>query len=566
MNGIPKIDGHVVKIIVVDDEDIVLSLVRDALEDAGYQIELANSSLLALQKMEREYFDFILTDIRMPECDGIELARRAREINAAIGVIFMTGYANLNTAKDAIKEGAYDYIMKPFELNEIRQAVKNAVKKKQKDAEKSLANELNRLSDLNQLMYTVGDRRSLMRLSLGFVLMQAKTVKGSIVYKIEGDNQVGIIACSDLETDVFEEKILKTARDYFEPASGSIDSPFIISRLEEHPLFKIYKDPEIYSFLIPSWHSEDGRLINIPIKRGTKLYGFLILDFPMDREMIKASDLKLLSITANQIAISLENINLLEETRNAYRRLKDLQEQTIQLEKMATRGQMSAEIGHELNNFLGVACGNFSLLEHYINRKNYDELGKYLIAVKSNLDNIKKFTRGLMDFSSMAVNFQVCDFHQLVSDVVEYLKAQKNFQDINIELKGPADEIFTLADIGQIQQLLYNLINNAAEAVNSTPPGAPREIAVALDNSPDGESFTLTVADNGVGIDKHLLEKAFSERFTTKKTGHGFGLLVCRRVIDNHEGKLDISSAPGQGTKIKVTFPVKTPVKAPAVP
>jgi len=103
MKDNPQIEGHSVKIIVVDDEDIVLSLVRDALEDAGYQIELANNSRLALQKMEREHFDFILTDIRMPECDGLELARKVREINPSIGVIFMTGYANLNTAKDAIK-------------------------------------------------------------------------------------------------------------------------------------------------------------------------------------------------------------------------------------------------------------------------------------------------------------------------------------------------------------------------------------------------------------------------------------------------------------------------------
>ncbi len=556
----PQTEGHTTKIIVVDDEEIVLSLVRDALEDVGYQIELANSSQVALQKIEREYFDFILTDIRMPECDGLELARRVREINPSIGVIFMTGYANLNTAKDAIKEGAYDYIMKPFELNEMRQAVKNAVKKKQKDAEKSLASELSRLSDLNQLMYTVGDIRSLMRLSLGFALMQAKTDRGSIAFRNGNEGEVNVITCVG---DSFEEAQYNLPVNCFDTESSLFDSPFVISSVEEHPLYKAHNDPNIKSILIPSWQSAGGRLINIALKRGTRLYGFLILDFSMDEEIIKASDLKLLSITANQIAISLENIILLEETRNAYRRLKELQEQTIQLEKMAAKGQMSAEIGHELNNITGVVFGNFSLLEHHIKERHWEELDKYLNAVKTNLDNIKKFSRGLMDFSSMDANMQLCDVVQLLSDVVEYLKTQRHFEGIEIDFNGPSTPLFSMADTGQIQQLLYNLLNNAADATRELPAGTIRKIAVGLIQNAVDEIFTISVTDNGVGIEKDLLEKAFSERFTTKPTGHGYGLLVCRKIIDNHNAKLTIESIPGNGTIISIRFPIMVPVAVP---
>ncbi|MCP4706975.1 MAG: response regulator, partial [candidate division Zixibacteria bacterium] len=90
-----QINDRQAKFIVVDDEEIVLSLVRDALEDSGYYIELAGGSLEALEKIEKEHFDFILTDIRMPDCDGIELVQKARQINPSLGVIFMTGYANL---------------------------------------------------------------------------------------------------------------------------------------------------------------------------------------------------------------------------------------------------------------------------------------------------------------------------------------------------------------------------------------------------------------------------------------------------------------------------------------
>lgn len=558
MSENPQIEGRAVKILVVDDEEIVLFFVRDALEDIGYQIELSNNGLDALSKIEKEYFDFVLTDIRMPDCNGLELARKAREILPSVGIIFMTGYANLNNAKDAIKEGAYDYIMKPFELNEIRQAVRNAVKKKQKDTEKTLTNELNRLSDLNQLMYTVSDRKSLMRLSLGFALMQGKTGLGSVIFKSDKENEFGAITTGDRSDSSFEETFEVLQKDYFDIDCDAFNAPIVIGSLEEHPIYRAFSDPEIARFLIPRWFKEDYRLVNIALKRGPKLYGFLILGYPEESEAVRGSELKLLGITASQIAISLENIILLEESRNAYGRLKDLQEQTIQLEKMATRGQMSAEIGHELNNFLAVVMANLSLMQNHLKNKNYDELDKYVRAVISNLDNIKKFTDGLADFSKIESNFQECDINVLISDVIEYLKVQSQFQGIDIRFESSKHEIRSMADTSQMQQLFYNLLNNAANAIREFDGARTREITVTTKYNRDDSQFSIVVRDSGVGMDTALLEKAFKERFTTRESGHGFGLLVCRRIIENHAGKLIVDSKTGHGTTVTIQFPVKT--------
>ncbi|SYZ72472.1 putative Signal transduction histidine kinase, nitrogen specific, NtrB [Candidatus Zixiibacteriota bacterium] len=564
MKDSPQIEGRTVRILVVDDEEIVLSLVRDALEDAGYEIELAPSSAVALQKAESEYFDFLLTDIRMPECDGIELAQRIREKINGIGVIFMTGYANLSSAKDAIKEGAYDYIMKPFELNEMRQAVRNAVKKKQKDTEKTLVTELGRLSDLNQLIYTVGDMQSLMRLSLGFVMMQGKVSRGAIVYRSSHENEIRVIGTANLNESQFEESSHKIARDYLACSDPTLNAPFTISSLEEHPVYRNSGNPEAGAVLIPSWHTPGDRLVNIALRRGPKLYGFLILGLPPDAETMKGSELQLLSITANQIAISLENIILLDETRNAYARLKELQEQTIQLEKMAVRGQMSAEIGHELNNFLGVASGNLSLLEHHLRKQNYQELDKYLGAVMNNMESIRKFSQGLMDFSALTPNFELCSITSLVTDVIEYLKAQNHMRNIDFRLAVPHVPLFSLADMSQLQQLLYNLVNNAADAIHEKGDGFAGLIEVEIKYSGGDENFILRVTDNGTGIDKERQEIAFQQRFTTKKDGHGFGLLVCRRIIDIHGGTLKVDSTPDVGTVIAVNFPIRVSVESPA--
>jgi signal transduction histidine kinase/CheY-like chemotaxis protein len=556
-----QIDGKPVKILVVDDEEIVLNISRDALEDDGYQIELARDGPEAAGILEQEYFDFILTDIRMPGMDGLELARKAREIIPSIGIIFMTGYANLNTAKDAIKEGAYDYIMKPFELKELRQAVRNAVKKKQKDAEKTLSTELNRLSDLNQLMYTVSDRRSLMRLSLGFAVMLGKTANGSIIFKNNSENEIGRISTSIEPEGGFGESFIQCSKDFLDFDSEALNAPFIVRVLEDHPLFQQFGDPEIGRFLMPQWHDEGYQLVNIALKRGPKLYGFLILGYPRESGSIKQSELKLLNITASQIAISLENIILLEESREAYGRLKDLQEQTIQLERLATKGQMSAEIGHELNNFLGVVSGNLSLMKHQLEQKNYDELSKYLKVVISNLDGIRKFTEGLVDFSTMKSEFETCDVNALISDIIEYLSGQKRFQNIGITFQKSDVPIFTEADVGQLQQLLYNLLNNAADATLEKKEEPNKKIVITTEFTPERNEFSISVSDNGIGIETGLIHKMLKKQFTTKKSGHGFGLLVIKRIIENHGGNPSIRSVPGEGTTITTTFPLKASVR-----
>jgi DNA-binding NtrC family response regulator len=130
MNDTSSVRNKVIRVIVVDDDDIFLSLVQDTLENFGYEIVVSGNYDEAVRRIEEKPFDLMITDIRMPGHDGVELAHLARKLNPSINVIFMTGYANLSTTQEAVKEGASDYIMKPFELDEFRQAVLKAINKK----------------------------------------------------------------------------------------------------------------------------------------------------------------------------------------------------------------------------------------------------------------------------------------------------------------------------------------------------------------------------------------------------------------------------------------------------
>jgi len=546
-----------IRIVVADDEDIVCSLVKDTLEDDGFLVWTASNGIGALKHLETHKANLVITDIRMPSMDGIELVRRAREANPDLVVIFMTGYANLNSAKEAIKQGALEYIMKPFELTEIRQAVGRAVEKIRREVtDKAPGQQLERLSNLNQMLYEVGDRKSLTTLSLKFAMMHCKSPRGAVLCWDGEMSNFCLVTIVDEQTEerfLPDEPMHQCLRDL---ESGQMMEPFQANGLDDHPIFQATPDPNLQQYLIPDELRQCKSILNIPIARATTKYGLMMVGLDTDAPTLTDSDLKFVSISGSQLALSLENILLLEEAQNAYTRLTELQDETIQLEKMAARGEMSAEIGHELNNFLGVISGNVSLLGFHLNKQHYDQLDKYVNGIADNIEKVKKFTSNLMDLTPISSKKDVLDFGELLEEVIDYLRPQRRYQGVSIIKEPISEPIPFMADNVHIQQLLYNVFNNAADATYGCER---RDIKVTVSRNSDENNFSVIITDSGIGIEPDLLAKAFNEKFTTKKGGHGFGLLVCRRVIESHEGQLHIDSAVGKGTTITISFPLAEP-------
>lgn len=546
-------DEHAINILVVDDESIVLSLVRDALEDEGFQISTAAGGEEALRVLQTAPVDLLITDIRMPHMDGTELVRRARERFPHVGVIYMTGYANLNSAKDAIKQGAFDYILKPFELTEIRQAVAKAVEKLRELNGKDSGEQLERLSDLNQMLVTVGDRKSLATVSLRFAMMHFDAAQGALLHWDRERTAIETITIHGEQPQEAVTESLPVLELIRSIGSADFRQPVIVTCPEEHPLLGGAIDPEVRTALLPSWFTDDVSMVVMPISRADVLYGIIMIKCSDDTTTLSGADIKLLNIAAGQLAVSLENLFLLEETQTAYARLKEMQDETIQLEKLATRGEMSAEIGHELNNFLGVVAGNISLLEHSLKKTGAASADKFMTAIQTNIEKMKQFTSNLMDLTPIASKKETVYFDQLLAEVIDYLKPQKRFRGVSIDHSVAHEAIPFEADSIHIQQLLYNLFNNAADATRGCKR---RHITSRVDYQPGDPHFRFSIADTGVGIEPELLAKAFEQKFTTKPDGHGFGLLVCKRIIDSHGGKLHIDSTPGEGTTMSIEFPI----------
>ena len=114
-------------VIVIDDEPIVCQRLRSTLEKTGLEIETFTDPHAAMRRIAEKSFQVLITDLKMREVDGIEILKWAQQVSPATKVIIITGFATVETAREALKIGAYDFIAKPFKLSLIRDLVMRAL-------------------------------------------------------------------------------------------------------------------------------------------------------------------------------------------------------------------------------------------------------------------------------------------------------------------------------------------------------------------------------------------------------------------------------------------------------
>lgn len=117
------------RILIVDDEQIALRNLEHIMKKEGYEVTSTQSGQNALKLLEEQQFDLVLTDLKMEKVDGNQILKRCKELSPDTEVIMITGYASLQSAIQVMKKGAYDYVTKPFKLDEVRKVVKEALEK-----------------------------------------------------------------------------------------------------------------------------------------------------------------------------------------------------------------------------------------------------------------------------------------------------------------------------------------------------------------------------------------------------------------------------------------------------
>jgi len=121
------VENQPVKILIVDDDEVYRDVLKDAIVQENTELSLAASGEEALQLLESSPFDILITDLNMPGIDGLTLLKKARQLYPDILTLIITGYGSLESAVEAIRSGAYDYIQKPFRIDQVAVSTRNAV-------------------------------------------------------------------------------------------------------------------------------------------------------------------------------------------------------------------------------------------------------------------------------------------------------------------------------------------------------------------------------------------------------------------------------------------------------
>jgi PAS domain S-box-containing protein len=232
-----------------------------------------------------------------------------------------------------------------------------------------------------------------------------------------------------------------------------------------------------------------------------------------------------------------------------------LEQYLILSEKLIGKGEMAAAIGHELNNYLTVISTNAQLVSMHIGQGKFDNLKTKIDVIVKNVDRIKRFTDGLMDFSTLESKPVTYDLSRLVEDLVFFVKPQPKFKRITFEVDVPPSLPQVYIDVGQIHQVLLNLFINSAD-VFAEFKNSEGAIKIKAINPEDKKMAVITISDNGPGIAEDVLNKLFEPHITTKKAGHGLGLSNCLRIVNNHGGKIKAGNLPEGGAFFEIQLPV----------
>jgi PAS domain S-box-containing protein len=239
-----------------------------------------------------------------------------------------------------------------------------------------------------------------------------------------------------------------------------------------------------------------------------------------------------------------------------------LEKYVILSEKLVAKGEMAASIAHELNNYLAIASNNAELLALNIERGKYEKVKFNSKSIVENIFKIKRFVDSLMDFSKPQTEFISYDIKHLIEDLLFSLRIQPRFKRTHFTIDLGHNIPNLEMDVGLVQQVLMNVLNNAADAMEekavkmeSEGKEFKREIAIVASYDKDRELVIVEITDNGIGMTEETVNKIFTKHFTTKKSGHGLGLANCRKIIEQHHGELIPKSTYGEGTAFTVTLP-----------
>nr|WP_304215185.1 ATP-binding protein [Fredinandcohnia onubensis] len=226
--------------------------------------------------------------------------------------------------------------------------------------------------------------------------------------------------------------------------------------------------------------------------------------------------------------------------------LTETHEELRKKEKLAFVGQMATTVGHEIRNPLASLKG-FTQLQR---EKHKEDEVQYMI-MEQEIDRINSILNDLLVIGKpRQINVTKCNLKELLEYVLSIIEQSENARNVAIALKMDEAVPDIECDEKQMKQVFLNLIKNGFE---SMPEGGK----LTINGSQTANNMvSILISDEGCGIPEDVQEKLFEPFFTTKDYGTGLGLMVSKKIIEDHHGKISINSKPAKGTKVEIILPI----------
>jgi putative nucleotidyltransferase with HDIG domain len=295
------------KILVVDDEDMIRDLCTHILSAEGYHVTTAANGAEALEELKRTPADLMITDIKMPGIDGLELFERVKAWKQDIVTIFITGHGTLDTAIESLLRGVDGFILKPFTQEELLGAVNRAINSSRLKKENIRLKALIPLFEISKLLVTEIDLAHLFKLITEVLVQEFSADRVSLMLIDEPSGSLLIRASHGLSSEV----ALKARRKEGDGVSGLVlqhRKPLIISA-GKHP------DPEVMAAL--NRENMPASSMSVPLIGKNKMFGVLSVS-KSSGSPFSTSDLQIVLILSSQVVTAMENAALYESLRENY--------------------------------------------------------------------------------------------------------------------------------------------------------------------------------------------------------------------------------------------------------
>ncbi len=499
------------KILIVDDEEIIVRLLSMSLKSDGYDTVSAYSGEQGLEVFKSRNPDLVITDIKMPGMDGLELLKTIKEINPDKEVIIVTGHGDIDSTIKALQYGASDFINKPVRDETLAIALKRAKEKiliREKLEEYTNNLEQKVAAATEEIRRTSNFQRLLIKSSndaiVAFDQDWKAVVFNSSAAKISGRSPRDVLGKMTIE-DLYSPEMVKTFKD----------------------LAKEDSNQQIMPWKEDIFVNKDGR--HIPVRFS---FNALYEDGEFMGVVYFYQDLT---------------------------EIKRLEKELIQSERLAAVGQTVSGLAHYVKNILIGLKGGSYVVDVGLEKDDREKFKTGWQTIKKNIKRVSDLTQDLLTYSkNRKPEIVPCSPNEIVLELVELIKDFARSNDIAVHHRLDPGLGDIMADPQTIHRSLLNLIDNAIDACLEDENTDKKHEVKITTYTDENKWVCFKVADNGCGMEAHIQERLFDPMFSSKGgKGTGLGLLVTSTLVEEHNGKIIVDTSFGRGSEFIIKLPLK---------